>query len=92
VTVNGQPTEGTRVEGGHLPTIYPSIKWWPNTTYVGMGMEVFTPPRYWLLHRLGTGVRVEAGASFHRMAIAGDCHCRTTTERGDVAVMLLFAW
>lgn len=94
VNVDGQstPREGTRVRGGHLPTLYPSIAWWPNTTYLGLGTEVFTPPRYWLLKRLGVGARVEVGASFHRMAIAGDCNCRVTTERGDVAAMLLFGW
>lgn len=92
VTVNGQPAGATPIRGGHLPTIYPSIAWWPNTTYTGLGMEVFTPPRYWLFKRLGVGARVEVGASFHRMAIAGDCNCRVTTERGDVAMMLLFGW
>ena len=92
VTVNGQPTGEPRVQGGHLPTIYPSLKWWPNTTYLGLGTEVFTPPRYWLFKRLGVGARIEAGASFHRMAIQGDCNCRVTTERADVAMMLLFGW
>ncbi|HEX6068192.1 MAG TPA: hypothetical protein VFZ18_00165 [Longimicrobiaceae bacterium] len=92
VRVNGAPTEGTRVEGGHLPKIYPSLSWWPNTTYVGLGLEVFAPPRYWLLNRLGAGARIEVGGPFHRMAIAGDCHYRVTTERGDVAMMLLFGW
>ena len=62
VRVNGAPTEGTRVEGGHLPKIYPSLSWWPNTTYVGLGLEVFAPPRYWLLNRLGVGARIEGGA------------------------------
>ena len=50
------------------------------------------PPRYWLFKRLGVGARIEAGASFHRMAIQGDCNCRVTTERADVAMMLLFGW
>ena len=65
---------------------------WPESCHGRTVIEVFAPPRYWLLNRLGVGARIEAGGSFHRMAIAGDCHCRVTTERGDVAMMLLFGW
>jgi hypothetical protein len=93
VTVgDAAPDAELRVRGGRLPTIYPSASWWPNTSYGGLGLEVFTPPRDWLFNRLGVGARVEVGGSLHRLNVGGSCNCRVTAERGDIAFMLLFGW
>lgn len=50
---------GTGRQIGYLPTFLPSKRWWPNTLYGGVGLELFAPTRYWMLHRAGYGVRTE---------------------------------
>jgi hypothetical protein len=93
VTVGGEPVEGSRLRGGRLPKLYPSRSWWPNSGYAGLGAEVFSPPRYWLLRRLGYGARVEVSGLLHRLEASGSCEgCGVTAERGDVAFMLLVGW
>ena len=58
----------------------------------GLAIEVFTPPRAWLFNRFGVGARIDVGGSLHRLVIGGDCKCRVTAERGEVAMMLMLGW
>ena len=93
VTLNGQPFADADVKVGYLPDLLPSRSWWPNTTYAGVGMELFSPPKYWLFKRLGYGVRIEATGLAHRLNAPWECkECHVTAERGDVAMTLIFGW
>jgi hypothetical protein len=78
---------------GRLPSILPNQSWWPNTWYAGGGVELFAPPRAWLFHRLGYGLRVESSAYYHRLPINdGVDEGRTGITRQDLAVSLVFGW
>jgi len=90
VSVNGVPLPGRR--GGHLPSLLPSRTWWPNTTYGGAGAELFAPKHWWLMHRLGYGVRAEVGGIRHRLDEKACPDCAVVTERGDAALSLVFGW
>jgi hypothetical protein len=81
------------VGAGYLPKLLPSRTWWPNTAYGGLGIELFTPPKYWLLKRLGYGVRLEATGLSHRLNAPWECEaCHVTANRGDVAMTVVFGW
>jgi hypothetical protein len=80
--------------GGYLPPILPARHWWPNTWYGGAGMEAFSVQRYWILGRLGYGVRVELTELFNKLTFddersrVGDA----TVSRPDLAFSLVFGW
>jgi len=81
------------VRGGYLPPILPSHHWWPNTWYGGAGIEAFSPPRYWLLHRLGYGVRIEFSEFLNRLHFdESSGHGDVTARRGDLALAVIFGW
>lgn len=78
---------------GRLPSILPTQRWWPNTWYAGGGMELFAPPRAWLFHRLGYGLRVESSAYYHRLPVNdGVDGGRIGISRQDLAISLVFGW
>jgi hypothetical protein len=81
-------------QGGYLPPLLPARRWWPNTWYGGGGAEVFSPRRYWLLHRLGYGMRAEFTESFNKLTFDADRSGRgdVTARRGDFAFSLVFGW
>jgi hypothetical protein len=60
-------------KGGYPPSIWPSKYWWPNTWYLGAGVEVFTPPKvldpepYW---------RGRARRPDHELALTGCAQTR----------------
>jgi hypothetical protein len=72
------PLATPMIRGGYLPPILPSRRWWPNTLYGGTGIEAFSPPRYWLFHRLGYGVRLEFTEFVNRL------HYEESSDHGDV--------
>lgn len=85
--------EGATVRGGYLPPLLPSHDWWPNTWYGGGGLEIFSPRRYYLLHLLGYGARIEFTELFNKLSFkeasgAGDVVAR----RGDLALSVVFGW
>jgi len=81
------------IRGGYLPPILPSRRWWPNTLYGGTGIEAFSPPRYWLFHRLGYGVRLEFTEFVNRLHYEESRgHADVTAHRGDVALAVIFGW
>jgi hypothetical protein len=91
--LDGRPLPNTSVDAGYLPKLLPSRTWWPNTAYAGLGVELFTPPKYWLLKRLGYGVRLEATGLSHRLNATWECEaCHVTANRGDVAMTVVFGW
>ena len=93
VNVNGIDVPNAAVDAGYLPDLLPSLSWWPNTTYGGLGVEFFSPPSQWLFKRLGYGVRLEATGLAHRLDAPWECsECHVTAERGDVAMTVIFGW
>jgi hypothetical protein len=82
------------IRGGYLPPILPARRWWPNTWYGGVGSEVFSPQRLWLLGRLGYGMRVEFTELFNKLAFDDERSGRgdVTARRGDLAFSLVFGW
>jgi hypothetical protein len=81
------------VRGGYLPPILPSHHWWPNTWYGGAGLEAFSPPRYWLLHRLGYGARFEFSEYLNRLRYdESSGHGDVTARRGEIALAMIFGW
>jgi hypothetical protein len=81
------------VRGGYLPPILPSHRWWPNTLYGGAGVELFSPPRYWLFHRLGYGMRLEFTELLNRLHYEESSgHGDVTARRGDLALATVFGW
>ena len=54
-------------DAGYLPTILPSRRWWPNTWWVGVAAEFFTPRDHWLGRTVGYGLRIESALSTHRL-------------------------
>lgn len=95
--VDDQALNGTSIgigrrEGGYLPTILPSQKWWPNTMYGGLGVEVLAPRRLWIFDRLGYGVRGELSALGHRVESKQCRTCGKVAERGDAALSAVFSW
>jgi hypothetical protein len=93
-TIAGEPLPSARRRGGYYPSIIvPSRRWWPNTIYGGVGVELFAPKSRWLLRRQGYGFRLEATGRLHRLS--GETvphHRRVTVESGDVAAALLLGW
>lgn len=82
------------VKGGYLPPLLPARRWWPNTWYGGAGVEVFSAQRYWLLNRLGYGLRAEFTELFNKLTF-DDARSRrgdVTARRGDLAFSLVFGW
>jgi hypothetical protein len=92
LSVSGRPLDEPLQRGGRFPTIYPSTAWWPTTGYAGLSFEAFTPPRYWLMKRLGVGMRLDLTGSLYRLQIGGECDCRVTARRGDAAFHVLLGW
>jgi hypothetical protein len=92
VSIDGQPVEGQR-KGGYPATIWPSKFWWPNTWYLGAGVEAFTPRRLWILDRSGVGVRVDVTTNWHSLDARrpGVSHLGWA-RRGEVAASILLAW
>ena len=87
------PLATPMIRGGYLPPILPSRRWWPNTLYGGTGIEAFSPPRYWLFHRLGYGVRLEFTEFLNRLHFEESSgHGDVTARRGDVALAAIFGW
>jgi len=81
------------IRGGYLPPILPSHHWWPNTWYGGAGLEAFSPPRHWLLHRLGYGARFEFSEYLNRLTYdESSGHGDVTARRGEVALAVIFGW
>ncbi|MGH7468816.1 MAG: hypothetical protein ACRENP_12735 [Longimicrobiales bacterium] len=93
VSVDGRPVPGFQRKGGYSPTLWPSARWWPNTAYLGAGIEVFTPKRFWLLSTIGLGVRAETTSLWHRLGARrpGIEHLGWD-RRADYAVSVLAAW
>lgn len=93
VTLDAQPLPDADRRGGYMLTLLPSRHWWPNTAYAGLGLELASPTRRWILQRLGYGVRLEGTGLLHRLRPAGDCDdCRVMAERGDLSLLLFLAW
>jgi hypothetical protein len=91
--VRGAPGAPGSMRDGHLPTILPSRRWWPNTWYGGTGVELFSPREAWLLGRLGFGLRIESSAYFNKLSFnnasgRGDA----IAVREDLALSLIFGW
>jgi hypothetical protein len=91
--IDSTPLALAHVRGGHLPPLLPSRQWWPNTWYGGGGLEVFSPRRYYLLHMLGYGARIEYTHLLNKLTLddvsdRGDVLAR----RGDVALSIVFGW
>jgi hypothetical protein len=85
-----EPT--TRFDGGYAPSILPSGKWWPNTWYLGTGLELFWPKSRGLLQHVGLGARMEAALSWHRLELDQPTFDIGWGRRTDLSVALLLAW
>ena len=93
LAVSSMPLARPEVRGGYLPPLLPSREWWPNTWYAGGGIEAFSPRRYYLLHVLGYGLRMDFTEFFNKLTFdeasgQGD----VLATRGDLALSLVFGW
>jgi hypothetical protein len=80
------------VERGHLPPLLPSLEWFPNLWFGGLGAEAFSPRRYWLFGLLGYGIRAEYSEYFHKLSPESRGREGFTTRRRDIATALIFGW
>lgn len=88
-TLNDRPVASPTTRGGHTLSLIPSTKWWPNSSYAGVGLEVFAPRRAWVFGRLGYGVAAELNLIAFPMRGRG---CRCLLKPGDGALSLVFGW
>jgi hypothetical protein len=88
--IDVDPTE--RFDGGYAPSLLPSGKWWPNTWYLGMGLELFLPKSRGLLQRVGLGARMEGSVAWHRLELEQPAFDLGWARRTDVSIALLLAW
>ena len=93
LAVSSVPLARPEVRGGYLPPLLPSREWWPNTWYAGGGIEAFSPRRYYLMHLLGYGLRMDFTEFFNKLTFdeasgQGD----VLAHRGDLALSLVFGW
>jgi hypothetical protein len=91
--LNGVPSGSAATSKGYLPPVLPGRHWFPNLGYAGLGVEAFSPRRYWLFGLLGYGVRVEYSEYLHKLSYdrvseRGD----VTARKRDVATSLTFGW
>jgi hypothetical protein len=85
---NGQPVAAATTRGGHAPSLTPSMKWWPNSTYAGGGLEFFAPRRAWIFGRLGYGLAAE----LNLIAFPLRAGCRCLLKPGDGSLSLVLGW
>jgi hypothetical protein len=88
-TVAGTPTYAQDERGGHWPSLLPSKKWWPNSTYIGVGSELFAPRPLWLFGTVGYGVRFEL--SVLSQPLRGP-RCSCISRRQDASISLQLGW
>jgi hypothetical protein len=91
LTIGGE-SANPRFDGGYPPSLFPSSRWWPNTWYLGAGLELFRPKRHGWFQRVGVGARVEGAISWHHLALAQPSTDLGWNRHGDIAVSLLLAW
>ena len=90
--VDDQHLEVEPREGGYLMSILPGRRWWPNSAYLGGGIELFAPREWWLLGRLGFGLRAEGTGVLHRLR-SGTCDaCGVNAIHGDFAISTVLGW
>jgi hypothetical protein len=91
VVFNGEPQDD--YNGGYAPTLWPSRRWWPNTWYVGTGVEIFAPRSRWMLSRVGVGARMDATASWHGLDTRSPGGSNLGwSHRAEYSISLLIAW
>jgi len=91
--IDSTPLDLTSIKGGHLPPLLPSRYWWPNTWYGGGGLEVFSPRRYYFLHLLGYGARIEFTELFNKLTFDESSERgNVLARRGDAALSIVFGW
>ena len=88
-TLNGRPVPTATRRGGHAPSVIPSTKWWPNSSYAGAGLEVFAPRRSWIFGRLGYGLAAELNMIVFPIRGGG---CRCVLKPGDASLSLVLGW
>ena len=87
------PLAQPEIRGGYLPPLLPSREWWPNTWYLGGGIEAFSPRRYYLSHLLGYGLRMDFTEFFNRVTFDGAGGPNDVlARRGDLALSVVFGW
>jgi hypothetical protein len=56
-----------RQNGGYAVTPLPSRRWWPNTWYGSVGLEITAPRTAWMFDRVGYGLELEYTGLLHRL-------------------------
>jgi hypothetical protein len=56
-----------RRRGGYAVTLLPTRRWWPNTWYGTVGLEIAAPRAAWMFDRVGYGLQLEYTGLLHRL-------------------------
>ena len=80
--------------GGYPVSLLPSARWWPNTWYATVGVELLAPRRRWLAQRVGYGLLLEYTGLIHRLGdtTPGEGGSLGGVTRKEVAAGLVVSW
>ncbi|MGH7506478.1 MAG: hypothetical protein ACRELX_12535, partial [Longimicrobiales bacterium] len=80
--------------GGYAVSILPSARWWPNTWYGVVGLELRAPRGGWIADRLGYGVLLEYTGLVHRLGATRPRRAGSlgSVARRELAVGAVISW
>ncbi len=80
--------------GGYAVSILPSDRWWPNTWYGMVGLELLAPRPGWVAGRVGYGLQVEYTGLVHRLGATrpGRSGSLGGVTRGELAIGGVVSW
>jgi hypothetical protein len=95
--VNGVELNGLAMpferKGGYSLTALPSTRWWPNTWYASIGVELLSPRTAWISNRIGYGLQLEYSALNHRLgAVRPGNSAYGRVGRRALSVAVVLSW